>query len=146
MDNSLIISCAHCGAGNRLPQDRLQENPRCGRCKTPLFEGKPLELNAANSAALTGSAALPLLVDCWAPWCGPCRSFAPVFEQAAQLYEPRLRLGKLNTEQESGLAGQWQIRSIPTLILFRDGREQQRVSGALSMQQLQQWLTQAGIS
>lgn len=146
MDNSLIISCAHCGAGNRLPQDRLQENPRCGRCKTPLFEGKPLELNAANSAALTGSAALPLLVDCWAPWCGPCRSFAPVFEQAAQLYEPRLRLGKLNTEQEPGLAGQWQIRSIPTLILFRDGREQQRVSGALSMQQLQQWLTQAGIS
>ena len=146
MENAIQLACAACGATNRLPRERLAQQPRCGRCKHPLFEGKPLELNSGNSAALLAANELPLLVDCWAPWCGPCRSFAPVFEQAARELEPRLRLAKLNTEQEPGLAGQWQIRSIPTLILFRDGVEQQRIAGALSWQQLRQWLQQAGIS
>lgn len=146
MENSIHVSCAHCGATNRLPRTRLEQQPRCGRCKAALFEGKPIELTSANSAALLGNTELPLLVDCWAPWCGPCRSFAPVFEQAAVLYEPRLRLAKLDTEQQQALAAQWQIRSIPTLLLFSKGREQQRIAGALSLAQLQQWLQQAGIS
>ena len=145
MTDSLIVSCAQCGAGNRLPTDRLDHAPRCGRCKAPLFQGQPLELTAANQRSLLGGD-LPLLVDCWAPWCGPCRSFAPVFEQAARDYEPRLRLAKLNTEQEPAMAAQWQIRSIPTLILFRQGVEQQRIAGALQQQQLRQWLQEAGIS
>jgi thioredoxin 2 len=145
MDNSIHISCAHCGATNSLPGERLQQQPRCGRCKKNLFEGKPVALSSANSAAMLNNNDLPLLVDCWAPWCGPCRSFAPVFEQAAQLYEPRMRLAKLNTEQQQGLASQWQIRSIPTLILFKGGQEQQRIAGALSLEQLKQWLQQAGI-
>jgi thioredoxin 2 len=146
MENSLHISCAHCGATNRLPRERLEQDPKCGRCKQALFTGKPVTLTGANSAALIANTELPLLVDCWASWCGPCRSFAPVFEQAAKLYEPRLRLAKLDTEQEQGLAGQWQIRSIPTLILFRHGKEQTRVAGAMSLAQLQQWLQQAGVS
>lgn len=146
MEKSILVSCAHCGATNRLPRARLEQRPKCGRCKAALFEGKPIELTNTNSAGLLGNTDLPLLVDCWAPWCGPCRSFAPVFEQAAKLYEPRLRLAKLNTEQEQALAAQWQIRSIPTLLLFNKGREQQRIAGAMSLAQLQQWLQQAGIS
>jgi thioredoxin 2 len=145
MDKPLHISCAHCGATNRLPGERLPQQPRCGRCKKALFEGKPVVLNDANYSAMLKHNDLPLLVDCWAPWCGPCRSFAPVFEQAAQHYEPRLRLAKLDTQQHQNLARQWHIRSIPTLILFRDGREQQRIAGALSLAQLHQWLQQAGI-
>ncbi len=146
MENTILVSCAHCGATNRLPRARLEQHPKCGRCKAALFEGKPIELNKANSAGLLGNNELPMLIDCWAPWCGPCRSFAPVFEQAAVLYEPRLRLAKLNTEQEQALAAQWQIRSIPTLLLLHKGREQQRIAGAMSLAQLQQWLQQAGIN
>ena len=85
---------------------------------------------------------IPVLVDCWAPWCGPCRNFAPIFEQAAKEFEPQYRLAKLNTEDEQNLAGRWQIRSIPTLILFIDGKEKARTSGALSLTQLKQWVAQ----
>ncbi len=146
MENILHIHCTHCGATNRVPNARLHQHPSCGRCKQALFRGKPIELTSANRAALLENSALPILIDCWAPWCGPCRSFAPVFEQAAGLYEPRMRFAKLNTEQEQGLAAQWQIRSIPTLLLFRNGREQQRIAGALPLAQLEQWLQQAGIN
>ncbi len=140
--SSLQINCPHCQANNRLPDERLQDQPRCGRCKQPLFVGEPLELNADNlQPTLTGNQ-IPVLVDCWAPWCGPCQGFAPVFAEAAARLEPGLRFAKLNTEDHPGIAQQWAIRSIPTLILFRDGQEQTRVAGALPMPQLMQWLYQ----
>ena len=101
-----------------------------------------MELTAANVAATLNHNQIPVLVDCWAPWCGPCRNFAPIFEQAAQDFEPSLRLAKLNTEEHNRVASRWNIRSIPTLLLFKGGKEIARVSGALSRQQLQQWVAQ----
>lgn len=139
------VSCPKCNAKNRLPSDRLSDGPKCGKCKSPLFQGKPLELTSANAAAILNNNEIPVLVDCWAPWCGPCKSFGPIFEQAAQELEPILRLAKLNTENEQQLGGQWQIKSIPTLILFKQGKEHARTSGAMMMPQLKQWLAQQGV-
>lgn len=139
------VTCPKCNAANKLPSERLGDKPKCGKCKTPLFSGKPLTLSSANVAAVLNNNELPVLVDCWAPWCGPCKSFAPVFEQAAKSLEPKLRLAKLNTEAEQKMAARWKIRSIPTLILFKQGKEMARMSGALSLPQLKQWLAQQGI-
>ena len=141
--SSAQINCPHCFATNRLPMDRLGDNPNCGRCKQPLFIGKPLELNLDNLASTIEKNDIPVLVDCWAPWCGPCQSFAPVFEQAAAQMEPHIRLAKLNTEAVPVIAQEWGIRSIPTLILFKGGREIQRVSGAMPIPQLKQWVLQS---
>jgi len=138
------ISCPACTSTNRIPQARLGDKPVCGKCKKPLFNGKVIELTAANVATTLNHNQIPVLVDCWAPWCGPCRSFAPVFEQAAIEFEPKVRLAKLNTEQQSSVAQRWNIRSIPTLILFKNGKESARISGALSVGQLRQWLKQNG--
>lgn len=138
------ISCPKCTSTNRIPTDRLSDGPKCGKCKAPLFQGKVLELTAANVATTLNHNEIPVLVDCWAPWCRPCRNFAPTFELAAKEFEPKLRLAKLNTEQEQSVAGRWNIRSIPTLILFKGGKETARVSGALSGSQLKQWLQQNG--
>lgn len=143
--STLTVSCPHCLSSNRIPEGRLTDGPKCGKCKTRLFIGRPMTLTAANAATILKHNQLPLLVDCWAPWCAPCRSFASVFEQAAGQYEPYLSLAKLDTEAHPNLATRWQIRSIPTLILFRDGQEAARVSGALSSSQLQQWLAQQGV-
>ena len=144
--NPIQINCPHCTATNRVQEERLAEHPQCGKCKKPLFSGRPLELHPGNVAATLDKNDIPVLVDCWAPWCGPCKSFAPVFEQAASILEPRLRLAKLNTEAAPSIAQRWAIRSIPTLILFGRGKEVQRVSGAMSLPQLQQWLRSQGIS
>ena len=140
MSENIHISCPHCLATNRLPHDRLQRMPRCGQCKQDLFNGKPMEINTKNVQAVLNNNNIPVLVDCWAPWCGPCRQFAPVFEQAARELEPAIRLAKLNTDTEQGIAVQWHIQSIPTLILFRDGRESGRTSGAMPLASLKQWL------
>lgn len=145
MSDNLHVTCGHCGTVNRLPREKLEQSPRCGKCKQPVFTGKPLELGRANLETVLQRNDLPVLVDCWAPWCGPCRSFAPRFEQAAAAWEPHLRFAKLNTDDEPDIAARWGIRGIPTLILFRDGREVQRSSGVLSLQQLQQWLKQSGV-
>lgn len=140
------ITCPKCNATNRLPSDRLTDKPSCGKCKKQLFIGKPMELTSANVAAVLNHNQIPVLVDCWAPWCGPCKNFAPVFEQAAQALEPRVRLAKLNTEAQKPVAGRWKIQSIPTLILFKQGKEVARLSGAVPLAQLKKWLAQQGVS
>jgi thioredoxin 2 len=142
--NTTQINCPHCLATNRVPSERLTDGPTCGKCKHPLFTGKPLELSLGNVADTIENNDIPVLVDCWAAWCGPCQHFAPVFEQLAAQSEPYLRCAKLNTETMEAIAQDWGIRSIPTLILFKGGREVDRVSGAMSLQQLKGWLVQVG--
>jgi thioredoxin 2 len=143
--NLVTLTCPSCDITNRVPAERLGEAPRCGRCKTPLFTGHPLALTAGNVDQVLQNTSVPLLVDCWAPWCAPCRSFAPIFEQATRELEPRLRFAKLDTEAEEQQAALWGIRSIPTLILFKDGREAARLSGALPLMQLKKWLLEQGV-
>ena len=139
------LSCPNCNAINRIPHERLNDNPKCGQCKQAIFNNRVLELNQGNLVATINKNEIPVLVDCWAPWCGPCRNFAPVFEQAAKDYEPNIRLAKLNTQDHQAIAGQWNIRSIPTLLLYKNGLEIDRVSGAMSKQQLHQWLSSHNI-
>ena len=144
MHNPLTLPCPHCNGLNRIPGARLGDAPRCGRCKNPLLLSQPFELSASNYASqIKGD--LPLLVDVWASWCGPCQAFAPTFNQAAAQLQGRCRLAKLDSEANQQLAGQLGIRSIPSLILFKNGQEVARQSGAMAMPQLQAWLRQQGI-
>ena len=136
------ISCPHCQATNRIPSNRLGDSPKCGKCKNALFIGKPQELTSTNANVVLTRNDIPVIVDCWASWCGPCQNFAPIFEQAARKLEPQFLFAKLDTEQQQTLANSWQIRSIPTLILFKQGKEAARISGALSLSQFEQWLSE----
>lgn len=139
MSSDIHIVCPNCAATNRVPAQRLSENPTCGRCKSPLLTGAPVEANAALFGKVISSEDLPVLVDFWASWCGPCKMMAPAFAQAASQLSPRVRLLKVNTEQEQALAAQFGISSIPTMVLFRGGREVARTSGAMPAAGIVQW-------
>ncbi len=142
MTEALHIVCAHCGSINRVPEAKLTAGGKCGKCHQPLFAGVPVNLNAGNFIRMISKNDIPVLVDFWASWCGPCKMMAPVFEQAAQQMEPRIRLAKVNTETEQTLAAQYNIRSIPTLVIFRRGQEVARMAGALDLPGLISWVNQ----
>jgi thioredoxin 2 len=139
VSDSLHIVCPHCTAVNRIPSARLGESPRCGKCHRELFTGHPVELDAAGFDKHVGRGDIPVLVDFWAPWCGPCKMMAPHFVQVAGQLEPRVRVAKVDTEAEQALGARFGIRSIPTLALFKGGREVARQAGAMGASDIVRW-------
>ena len=140
MSEAFHIVCPHCDAVNRVPQARLAEGPVCGKCGQPLFNGHPLALTQQTFAKAITRNDIPVLVDFWAPWCGPCKMMAPQFEQAAGQLEPYVRLAKVDTEAEQMLGAQYGIRSIPTLALFKGGKEIARQAGAMGAADIVRWV------
>ena len=139
----ILAACPQCHSVVRVPFGRSDEHPKCPRCKSELFTGKPVALDKASFATYVERTNIPVLVDFWAPWCGPCRTMAPVLDRAAQERPATLQVAKVNTDEQQELAGRFGIRSIPTLILFRDGRELARQSGAVDGSTLTRWLDSA---
>lgn len=142
MSNSIHIVCPHCHTTNRLFSVRLTEHPKCGKCQKSLFDGTPVALDAAQFDLHLKKSGIPLLVDFWAEWCGPCKMMAPYFEAAAQLLEPQARLIKINTELQQALAARYQIQSIPTLMLLLHEKELARHSGVMSTPNIVRWFKQ----
>lgn len=147
MTDTVHIVCPHCERINRIPASRLGEAPNCGHCHQHVFTGHPVELTQANFQRYIEDNDIPVVVDFWAPWCGPCQMMAPEYAAAAQELEPNVRLAKVNTEAEPRLANQFGIRSIPTLALFEAGREVTRQAGAMRKPDIVRWaLSRAGES
>lgn len=139
MSNNVHVTCPLCNTINRLPINKLSRVGTCGKCGAPLFNRRPVELTSNNFDKIISNNDMPVLVDFWAPWCGPCKMMTPVFEQAAQQLEPRFRLGKLNTENEPDIAARYNIRSIPTLALFKNGKVIAQQAGAMNLGNLIAW-------
>ncbi len=140
MDNHNHVACPHCNAVNRIPETRLGDNPSCGQCKQSLFTGAPINLTDANFAAHIERSSIPVVVDFWADWCGPCKMMAPHFKSVAGNLEPHVRFAKLDTDANPDTSARFNIRSIPTLIVYKNGQEVARKSGAMDANTLANWI------
>jgi thioredoxin 2 len=140
MSNSKHIVCPSCSAVNRLPAEKLASGPKCGKCGERIFQGKPTTLTDQNFEKQVSRSDIPVIVDFWAEWCGPCKMMAPQFEQAAGQMEPHVRFAKLNTDEAQATAARFNIRSIPTIALFRNGREVARQPGAMGAADIVRWV------
>lgn len=145
MSTGQQIVCGHCGKINRLPAERAPGAARCGSCHQPIFSGHPIEVDEAGFSRHVANSDIPVLVDVWAPWCGPCRSMVPMYERAAQQLEPKVRLLKLNADTAPTVSSQFGISGIPTLLLMQGGREISRISGAMDTPRIVAW-TMAGLA
>ncbi|WMN59666.1 thioredoxin TrxC [Pseudoalteromonas xiamenensis] len=142
MNSSTQLVCSYCGGINRVPSTKIDANPLCGKCKEKLLVGKPIALFDSNFQRSIEKTDLPVVVDFWATWCGPCQNFAPIFEEVAQHWGSRAVFAKLDTDANQQVSSTYQIRSIPTLMVFKQGKEVARISGALPRVQFEQWLSQ----